>query len=136
MAMLRTVSFSIALCLTVSAPIGAQTAMATVRGKIVDEQGAVLPGVLVTVRALETNLTRTVTTTDVGEYYLPNLPAGAYQLQATLDGFSPARREQLVLAVGQYATIDLTLKVGTVEQVVTIVGEGAFSRRRSIRWGR
>jgi hypothetical protein len=126
MGMLRTVSFSIALCLTVSAPIGAQTAMATVRGKIVDEQGAVLPGVLVTVRALETNLTRTVTTTDVGEYYLPNLPAGTYQLQATLDGFSPARREQLVLAVGQDATIDLTLKVGTLEQVVTIVGEGAI----------
>ena len=126
MATLRTVVFSIALLLALAAPLSAQTAMATVRGRIVDEQGAVLPGVLITLRALETNLTRTVTTTDVGEYFLPNLPAGTYQLQATLDGFSPARREQLVLAVGQDAKIDLALTVGTLEQVVTIVGEGAI----------
>ena len=126
MATFRTVVFSIALLLEVAAPLSAQTAMATVRGRIVDEQGAVLPGVLVTLRALETNLTRTVTTTDVGEYFLPNLPAGTYQLQATLDGFSPARREELVLAVGQDARIDFALKVGTLEQVVTIVGEGAI----------
>ena len=125
MAILRTAVLSGALCLTLAAPLPAQTAMAAVRGKIVDEQGAVLPGVLITIRSLETNLTRTVTTTEVGEYFLPNLPAGTYQLQATLDGFSPARREQLMLAVGQDATIDLTMRVGTLEQVVTIVGQGA-----------
>ena len=125
MAILRTLTFVVALCLAAAHALFAQTAMATLRGKIVDEQGAVLPGVVVTVRAIDTNSTRSVTTTDIGEYFLPNLPAGTYDLQATLAGFGPARRDRLVLSVGQDATLDLTLKVGTVEQVVTIVGPGA-----------
>jgi hypothetical protein len=53
MAILRTAVLSSALCLTLAAPLPAQTAMAAVRGKIVDEQGAVLPGVLITLRSLE-----------------------------------------------------------------------------------
>ena len=68
MAILRTLTFVVALCLAAAPALFAQTAMATLRGKIVDEQGAVLPGVVVTVRAIDTNSTRSVTTTDIGEY--------------------------------------------------------------------
>ena len=125
MAILRAASFLVALSFAAAPMLFAQTAMATLRGKIVDEQGAVLPGVAVTVRSLDTNLTRSVTTTEIGEYFLPNLPAGTYDLQATLSGFGPARRDRLVLSVGQDATLDITLKVGTLAQEVTIVGQGA-----------
>lgn len=106
--------------------LSAQTTMATVRGKIVDEQGAVLPGVAVTARAVQTNLTQSVTTTDIGEYFLPNLPAGVYELQAVLNGFGTARRERLVLAVGQDVTIDLTLKLGGLAEQVTVSGDNAL----------
>jgi outer membrane receptor protein involved in Fe transport len=113
------------LWLATAAALAAQTTMATVRGRIVDEQGAVLPGVTVTARAIETNLTRTVTSTEIGDYFIPNLPAGTYELSTAMDGFSPARRERLVLAVGQEAIIDFTLKVGGLQEAVTISGDGA-----------
>jgi outer membrane receptor protein involved in Fe transport len=121
------------LCLAASAglatlaPIAsAQTTMATVRGKIVDTQGAVLPGVAVTAHGLDTNLTRSVTTGEQGEYFLPNLPAGRYELTAALDGFVTAKRELLVLTVGQEVTIDVPLKVGGLQEVITVSGQGGL----------
>jgi outer membrane receptor protein involved in Fe transport len=116
----------LAVCLGLSTAVAAQTTMATIRGKIADEQNALLPGVAVTARALDTNLTRTVTTGDSGAYFLPNLPAGKYELTAALDGFVTAKREALVLTVGQEATIDLALKVGGVSEVITVSGQGAL----------
>lgn len=115
-----------ALCLGGCAVAAAQTTMVTVRGRVSDAQAAVLPGVAVTARAVDTNLTRSVTTGAQGEYFIPNLPAGKYEITASLDGFTTAKREDLVLTVGQEATIDLTLQVGGIEQVVTVTGQGAL----------
>src|SRR5438445_6523105 len=65
----------------------AQTTTATLRGKATDEQGAVLPGVTVTAHQLDTNTSRTVVSGAVGQYFLPNLPAGRYDVSAELQGF-------------------------------------------------
>ena len=51
----------------------AQTTSATLRGRIADEQRAVLPGATVTAHQLDTNTIRSVVTSDVGQYFLPNL---------------------------------------------------------------
>ena len=89
----------------------AQTSFAALGGKVTDEQGGVLPGVTVTVRQLDTNTTRTGVTESNGQYYLPSLPAGRYELTMELAGFGPAKRE-IVLRVGQEATLDVGLTVG------------------------
>ena len=54
-------------------PAAAQTSFATLRGKVGDEQGGVLPGATVTVRQTETNTTRTGVTNEAGQFYLPSL---------------------------------------------------------------
>jgi hypothetical protein len=98
-----------------------QTAMATARGTITDEQGAVLPGVAVTVRHLETNVTRTAVSSETGKYLMPNLPPGSYEVTAELTGFTAAKRTA-TLRVGQESTLDFTMGVGPLEESITVSG--------------
>jgi len=100
----------------------AQVITATIRGKVVDQQGGVLPGATVTARQLETNVKKSVVTTELGQFYLPSLPAGRYELTVTLSGFLPLQRT-LDLTVGMDIALDLTLKVGGPETAVTVTGE-------------
>src|SRR5438034_11762868 len=91
---------AVALTVTASAAV-AQTSLATLRGKVTDEQGGVLPGATVTARQIETNTTRTSVTEALGQYFLPNLPAGTYELTVELSGFAPGKRSNVALRVGQ-----------------------------------
>ncbi|MBE3132316.1 MAG: carboxypeptidase regulatory-like domain-containing protein, partial [Acidobacteria bacterium] len=100
----------------------AQVITATIRGKVVDQQGAVLPGATITARQVDTNTTRTAVTTGVGQYVLPSLPPGRYEVTATLQGFAPAGHP-VELTVGADFTVDFTLKVSAVAETVTVTGE-------------
>src|SRR5438552_1012069 len=104
----------------------AQAGLATLRGKAIDQQGGVLPGATVTVRHVETNTTRTSVTEATGQYFLPSLPAGTYELTVELSGFTTAKRTDVVLRVGQEAEIDVVLGVGTVQENVTVAGQAAL----------
>jgi outer membrane receptor protein involved in Fe transport len=101
----------------------AQGYNATLRGKVVDEQGAALPGVAVTVRNVGTNDTRSVTSGVAGLYFLPSLPAGTYDVTAALSGFATGKRSALVLRVSQEATVDFALKVGQMSEEITVSAE-------------
>src|SRR5438270_1422606 len=122
---LRTIAVVLALSALASAA-SAQTSLATLRGKVSDEQGGVLPGATVTARQIETNTTRTSVTEALGQYVLPNLPAGTYELTVELAGFAPAKRDHVVLRVGQAADIDFVLRVGAVQESVTVAGQAAL----------
>ena len=104
----------------------AQTSFATLRGKVTDEQGAVVPGATVTARQIETNTTRTSVTETAGQYVIPNLPAGTYELTVELTGFTTGKRESVVLRVGQAADVDFVLRVGAVQESVTVAGQAAL----------
>src|SRR6266487_3955891 len=58
-----------------------------------------------------------------GSYKFVDLPAGTYRLRAELTGFSSSIREDLRLTVGFNARIDLTLKLGAMEESVTVTGQ-------------
>src|SRR5213594_2896896 len=88
----------------------AQITSATVSGTIKDQTGAVLPGVDVVVKNVDTGLTRSVVSDGNGFFTVPGLPPGTYETRASLTGFGTAV-ERLVLAVGQAAGVSLTLKV-------------------------
>ncbi len=96
----------------------AQITAATVSGVVADETGGVLPGVAITLKNVETGLTRSVVTADDGSYNVPGLPPGMYDARASLPGFTPAVRSGIQLAVGQEASLNLTLTVGTSEMVI------------------
>lgn len=117
------VALGVIMCaMALASTAGAQAITATLRGKVVDEQGGVLPGVSITARHVATNTTRTVVTNEVGQYYLPSLPAGEYEVTAALGGFAPMARPA-ELTVGAEFTVDFTLKVSSVAETVTVTGE-------------
>src|SRR5436190_21601922 len=96
----------------------------TIEGTVKDESNAVLPGVTVTVTSPQLQVGQLVQVTDAaGSYKFVDLAAGTYRLKAELTGFSAAIREDLRLTVGFNARIDLTLKLGTMEESVTVSGQ-------------
>src|SRR6266702_6211292 len=79
----------IAFCLMVlGVPMAASGQQATVVGTVTDPVGAVIPNATITATAVSTGLGRTATTTDAGQYVLPDLPIGLYNVKAEASGFS------------------------------------------------
>jgi hypothetical protein len=114
------------MMMLVAIGVGAANAQAlgTVAGSVKDASGAVLPGV--TVEASSPALiekVRTVVTDGTGLYRLVNLPPGAYTITFTLPGFNTTRREAIEVSIGFTATIDAELRVGAIEETVTVTGE-------------
>jgi len=65
----------------------AQQTLGGITGTISDDSGAVIPGATVKVVGDQTNLTRTMDTSDTGFYLIPNLPIGSYTITVTHTGF-------------------------------------------------
>ncbi len=103
-----------------AAPGSAQTALGTLRGTVLDEQGGALPGVSVTVRQVDTNTVQTTVTGGSGQYFLPNLRPGKYEVASELSGFAP-QKQQLDLRVGQDLTVNFAMKVAGVAESVEVV---------------
>ncbi len=112
-----------ALLLTAVATVAAQQTTGTIIGRVVDEQKAALPGALVTAKNVETGFTRTGTADGEGVYRLTALPVGTYDLTTELQGFSRNERKGIVLSVGQTLSVDIDLKVASVQESVTVTGE-------------
>src|SRR2546425_4578314 len=107
-------------------PAGASAQSATtgsIAGVVRDATGAVLPGV--TVEAASPALierARTVVTDDEGQYKIVDLRPGTYVVTFTLPGFSTVKREGIELTTGVTGTVSAELKVGTVEETITVSG--------------
>jgi len=97
---------------------------ATIFGQITDESGAVLPGVTVTVEGPALQVKQIVVVSDLrGEYRVTPLPLGTYSMEFTLQGFQTQRNEGLRLTAGFVARVDVALKVGTLQESVTVSGQ-------------
>src|SRR6478735_8535998 len=109
------------LFLSVSVMAAAQDASIT--GRVADESGAVMPGVTVTATSPALQVPSVVAVTDEkGEYRLTPLPIGTYQIDYGLSGFQTIRRDGIRLTVGFSARIDVQLKVGSLEETITVSG--------------
>ena len=99
-------------------------ALGTIAGAARDVSGAVLPGV--TVEASSPALiekTRTVVTDGSGQYQIVNLPPGTYSVVFTLTGFSTFRRDAVEVSVNFTSTINAEMRVGAIEETITVTGE-------------
>ena len=105
-------------------PTSAQgTSAATISGVVTDTSGAVLPGV--TVEATSPILierSRSAVTDERGEYRIVELRPGTYEVSFTLTGFSTFKREGLELPPSFNATINVQLRIGAIEESVTVSG--------------
>src|SRR5437879_3595977 len=113
-------------------PVLAGQQDAGIVGSVRDESGAVLPGVTVTVTGPALQVPSVVAVTDHrGDYRITPLPIGTYTIQYTLQGFEVARHEGVRLTVGFTAKIDVAMKVGALEETVTVSGSSPVVDTRS-----
>ncbi len=119
----RTVTLQLAVLLLVisATPLVAQST-ATIVG-VVRDSGGVLPGATVTVRNVDTGLTRNVPTGGDGAFRFPALPVGPYEIRAELSGYRTSVRSGVRLLVGQEAVLDMLLELGSIQETVTVNGE-------------
>jgi len=94
--------------------------LTAVTGRILDPTNAVIPGVEVTVTNAATGVSRTVITNDLGIYSVTQLPPGTYNVKAELSGFKPKVANDVALPVEVTVTLNLTLEVGAVSDVVEV----------------
>ena len=91
---------------------------ASIEGVIKDATGGVLPGVTVTVTNHDTGASRSVVTNENGLYRAQLLPLGTYRVVAELSGFSRFTQEGVELSAGMTATVNVTLQVGEVTELL------------------
>src|SRR3990170_668207 len=99
-------------------------AQASIAGVVRDASGAVIPGV--TVEAASPVLiekVRTAVTDGNGRYQLIDLRPGAYTVTFALSGFNTVKREGVTLAGAGTVTIDAAMRVGALEETITVTGE-------------
>jgi hypothetical protein len=99
-----------------------QTTTGTILGTVTDQAGAIIPDVTITIRNVETGLTRTTNTDGSGRFRLSSLPPGKYEITAERTGFVTELRS-LELNVGQSEVTDFSLGVGNVRETVKVTSE-------------
>src|SRR5438132_1125705 len=116
--------FLFAGCLLLPAAAWAQADTGNIAGVVRDASGAVIPGVTVEVASPALiEKVRSATTDSQGLYRIVELRPGMYTVTFTLPGFGTVRREGIALTTGFTATVNAELKVGTLEETVTVTGE-------------
>jgi hypothetical protein len=141
--MLRTLTASILTLAVLFAPAfskaaaGQSTAInGTIEGTVKDEQGALLPGVTVTVVNLDTGDQRVVVTNESGLYRAPLLSLGTYRVIAELQGFKKFEQTGVSLRAGQTAVIDVALSVGALAETITVTADAPLVDLAKIEQGR
>lgn len=119
----RRVLPAIAFVLTAAVAVFAQTGQGSLRGYVTDEQGGALPGVTITATSPALIQPRTVLTESDGSYRLINLPPGTYTIAAELAGFAAYRRADVLLRAGATFQVDITMKIGALQESVTVAGD-------------
>ncbi len=123
--MLRFVRFlsGAALLVATAVPLAAQIQTGSILVRVSDEQGAGMPGVAVSASSTALVAGTTTGVSDSGgAYRFPSLPPGTYTVQVELQGFQSVVRENVTVLVGQTTPIDLTMRVATLAETVTVTG--------------
>ena len=124
MAVLRSMPLAVWSLFFLPATLWAQAATGSIAGVVRDASGAVLPGV--TVEASSSALiekVRTVVTDAAGAYRIVELRPGGYAVTFSLPGFATVRREGIELTTSFTATVNAELRIGAVEETITVTGE-------------
>jgi len=101
-------------------PFRASAQDATIVGTVTDQSGSVMANVKITITNAETNLARTITTNDSGQYAAVDLRIGHYSVKAEASGFKVAEEKGLVLNVGDRRRVDFQMALGAAQETVTV----------------
>jgi len=101
-------------------PIVALAQQSTLVGRVTDSSGAAIVGASITAKDVDTGKSWNVSSNDIGQYVIPDLNAGVYEVSAEKQGFEEQTVEGVRLEVQALRTVNLTLVVGVVSQRVTV----------------
>jgi hypothetical protein len=118
-----------------ASPVLAQFNAGTIMGTVTDEQHGMVVGASVTVRNVDTGLSRTVTTDNAGRFRMPNLPPGNYSITVDLTGFASYVRSGVTLAVNQDAVVDVLMKPATLTETITVQSDAPLLDTTSAQVG-
>jgi Carboxypeptidase regulatory-like domain len=102
---------------------GGASTTGSINGKVADSSGAVLPGVTVTASSPALMGVQTSVTDGGGNYRFPALPPGTYTITFELPGFNTLKRENIQIAMGFTATVNVELAVASLQETVTVTGD-------------
>jgi hypothetical protein len=111
--------FLLVLCAG-SIPLFGVGTTGTIVGTVKDNSGAVVATAIVTVRNQETNAARHVQTNESGDYTVPLLPPGNYEVVIESTGFRRTVFKDVALAVDQTVRLDASLQIGEISQQVNV----------------
>jgi hypothetical protein len=118
----------LAVLLTVGlapSPVNAQILYGSLVGNVVDQNGAIMPGVSVKITNNGTALQLETTTDAAGSYVFRNLLPGAYDMTLSLKGFKEIRQEGIIISAGNPKRIDVALQVSATQETVTVTADAA-----------
>lgn len=110
------------VCLALAGSAFAQNPTGTISGKVQDPDGLAMPGVTVTATSPNLQGTRTVVSSENGDYIFPLLPAGDYTLTYELSGFKTVTVKQTV-AVAQTHPVNVKMQIQALTETVNVVGK-------------
>jgi hypothetical protein len=111
------------VCVFTSPAFSQSRETGAIRGVVMDEQGAPLPGVNVTLTGHNLMGVRTFITGSNGEFRFPALPPGEYQVKAELQGFKSVVQENIRLTTTITLSLEFTLKPTAIEEQVTVIAQ-------------
>src|SRR5215471_17113784 len=106
---LRTLAAASLIVILSLGVVYAQTETGQITGTVLDQSGAAVPNVTITVRGVGTGVTRTVTSAEAGTYTVTNLLPGEYVVSSSASGFA-ATEQRVTVAVGSKVGLDLHLE--------------------------
>lgn len=106
-----------------SAAVLAQQGTTELRGRMIDAQGSVLPGVTILVRNQDTGMFRQAVSNPDGTYFVSGIVPGEYEISAELEGFKKYLRRDVRLEIGKTATVDVQLELGALTEVIQVTAE-------------
>jgi len=106
-------------------------ASGSLSGSVKDPNDALVPGVNVTVRNVETNLTRTAISNEVGDWTVTVLPVGKYSVSYEKEGFKKSINENIEVEASVTRSVDVTLDVGTSDVFVDVTSDQALIQAES-----
>lgn len=121
---LASIITAVLLCVAICSHVAvAQTISGTIFGIVTDPSGAVVPAVTITIKNLETGVTRTILTDGEGRYRVTALAVGSYEVKAERQGFGEALHTGIELTVGREASVDFQLQVGQLNEQIRVSSE-------------
>ena len=115
--------------------LSAQGTGGRILGRVSDPSGAVLSGVKVVATNDATGVAHDAISNDSGDYVFPDLAVGTYSLTFDLTGFKKAVRHAITLDVNQVITLNMTMPLGTAQEVVDVTSEAPLVETSSTQLG-